>query len=108
MSKKIYMLNAIWFKPRGGAAKFSEYLKREVPLIEAAGGKKLRSMEPTRALIGEFDADLIFFVEFPSWESFKQFANTAEYHSLAFMRKEAVEKSLLVRCDRAPRVRRRS
>ena len=102
------MLNAIWFKPEGGAAKFAEYLKLVTPLIEGAGGKKLRSVVPTRALIGEFDADLIYFVEYPNWEAFKQSANTAEYHSLAFMREEAVEKSLLVRCDRAPRASRRS
>jgi uncharacterized protein (DUF1330 family) len=95
------MLNAIWFKPKGGAAKFAEYLKLLAPLIEGVDGKKLRSMAPTRTLIGEFDADLIYFVEFPSWQAFKQFANTAKYHSLAFMREEAVEKSLLVRCDRA-------
>ena len=96
---KIYMLNALWFKP-GGAQKFDEYLKQLTPLINACGGKKLRSMVPTRALIGEFDADLLFFIEYPSWQAFKEFANSAGYHKLAYMREEAVEKSLLVRCDR--------
>lgn len=100
MSNKIYVLNALWFKPDGGAERYAKYLTKIVPLIEAAGGRKLHSLVPTRAMIGEFDADLMFFVEFPSWQAFKDFANTTEYHKLAHLREDAIEKSLLVRCDR--------
>jgi|GEM_PF-3692468 hypothetical protein len=30
---KIYMLNALWFKPENGAAKYQEYLKAAVPNV---------------------------------------------------------------------------
>lgn len=100
MSEKVYMLNALWFKPNGGEARYRQYLKSVDPLISAAGGKKLRSLVPTRALLGEFDADLLFFVEYPDWGAFKQFANSAAYHKIAHLREDAIDKSLLIRCDR--------
>jgi len=83
MSAKIYMLNAIWYKPNGGEAKYRKYMKTVNPMIESVGGKRLRSLVPSRALIGEFDADLLYFVEFPDWDAYKKFANGSEYHRLA-------------------------
>jgi len=103
MTDKIYMLNALWFKQDGGEARYHEYIKAIEPLVSAAGGRKLRSLVPTRGLIGDFDADLMFFVEYPDWDAFKKFANSADYHQVAHMREEAIEKSLLIRCDRPER-----
>lgn len=100
VTEKIYMLNAFWFKPDGGRELYKEYMKDALPLIEEAGGKKLRSVVPERALVGEFDADLMYFVEFPSWGSYRGYANSPEYHKIAYKLREAVEKSLLVRCAR--------
>lgn len=94
------MLNAIWFKPEGGDQRYREYLKAATPLINGVGGRRLKSFSPDRELIGEFDADLVFFVEYPDWKAFKQFANSPEYHQIAYIREEAVEKSLLIRCVR--------
>lgn len=101
MSKeKVYMLNAVWFKPEDGEQRYREYLKAATPLISSVGGRRLKSFAPDRELIGEFDADLIFFVEYPDWTAFKKFANSPEYHQIAYIREEAVEKSLLIRCVR--------
>ena len=53
--------------------------------------------------VGEFDADLLFFIEYPSWQAYKNFANSAEYHKLAYMREEALDKQILIRCGRPDR-----
>lgn len=98
--EKVYMLNALWFKPNGGEARYREYMKAAAPLIKKAGGRKLKSFVPNRAVIGEFDADLIFFIEYPDWDAFKGFANSADYHKLAYLREEALDNSLLIRCAR--------
>lgn len=97
---KVFMLNAIWFKADGGALRYRKYLKAISPLIRKVGGRRLKSFVPDRAVIGEFDADLVFFVEYPDWQAFKNFANSSDYHRIAYLREEAVEKSLLIRCSR--------
>ena len=98
--KRVFMLHAMWFKPEDGLEQYNEYLKLAVPMIEEVGGRKLRSLEPDRALVGEFDADLVFFVEYPSWEAYKKFVNSAEHHKIAYMRESAVDKMILVKCHR--------
>jgi len=99
-TEKIYMLNAFWFKPEGGRELYKEFMKDALPLIEEAGGKKLRSVVPERALVGEFDADLMYFVEFPSWSAYRGYANGSQYHKIAYKLREAVDKSILIRCVR--------
>lgn len=94
------MMNAIWFKTDGGEERYRQYLKAVTPLIKGVGGRRLKSFVPDRELIGEFDADLVFFVEYPDWDAFKRFANSPEYHQVAYIREEAAEKSLLIRCVR--------
>jgi len=73
------------------------------PLISKVGGRKLKSFIPERGLIGEFDADLLYFVEYPNWQAFKDFANSADYHRIAYIREEALDKQLLIRCGRPDR-----
>ena len=98
--ERVYMFNAVWFEPKKGEQRYREYLKHAVPLMKAVGGRRLKSMVPERALIGEFDADLVFFVEYPNWDAFKSFVNSPEYHKIAYIREEALVNSLLVRCGR--------
>lgn len=98
--ERVYMLNALWYKPDGGEDRYREYLKHAMPLIEAVGGRKLKGFVPGRALIGEFDADLVFFTEYPSWKAYKKFANSSEYHKIAYIRTEALTNCLLIRCER--------
>ena len=94
------MLHAYWFKPNGGKDAYDQFMKEVLPLIEKAGGQKLRSVVPERALVGEFDADLMYFVEYPSWAAYRGFANSSQYHKVAYKLRDAVDKSLLVRCAR--------
>jgi len=98
--QKVYMLNAFWFKPDGGFERYKDYMSDVLPMIEEAGGQKLKSLIPTRSLVGEFDADLMYFVEFPSWAAYRSFANSASYHKVAYKLRDAVDKSMLIRCDR--------
>jgi len=100
---RVYMLNAVWFKQGGGEMRYREYMRSVAPLIAKVGGRKLKSFVPGRELIGEFDADLVFFVEYPNWQAFKDVANSAEYHKFAYIREEALEKQLLIRCNRPSR-----
>jgi len=100
---RAFMLNAVWFKSNGGESRYRDYLKKVSPLIHKVGGRKLKSFVADRQLVGEFDADLLFFIEYPNWQAFKDFANSAEYHKLAYIREEALEKQILVRCVRPDR-----
>jgi uncharacterized protein (DUF1330 family) len=99
----IYMLNAVWFKADTGEQLFRKYMKMIAPLIQRAGGRKLKSFVPDREIIGEFDADLLFFVEYPDWQAYKNVANSSEHHKVAYLKEKALEKSLLIRCNRPER-----
>lgn len=99
--KKIYMLNALWFKEDGGEEMYQQYLSKAMPFITAVGGRKLDSYVPNRAVIGEFDADLVFFIEYPSWEAFKTFMWNPDYQrEVVPLRENAIRNSLLIRCAR--------
>lgn len=92
------MLNALWFKPEGGAEKYREYMRAAAPIVQRFGGKPQRPYAPQASIIGEFDADLVFFVEWPSWNVFQQFVSDPEYAKVRPLREEAISRSLLIRC----------
>ena len=98
MAEKIYMLNVLWFKKDGGAEKYQEYSAAAAPLVQALGGRLVESYVPETALIGEWDPDLFFVVEWPDWDAFLRLAQSEDYQRIAHLREEALEKSLLVRC----------
>jgi uncharacterized protein (DUF1330 family) len=99
----VYMLNALWFKPDGGAEKYAEYARAAGPLVQRLGARVLDGFEPEEALIGEFDADLFFVVRYPSWEAFQALVEDPDYNErIRALREAALEKSLLIRCRRAP------
>jgi uncharacterized protein (DUF1330 family) len=100
MSDKIYMLNALWFKKDGGAQKYMEYGKAAAPFVEALGGKSIDGYQPQQSLIGDWDPDLFFLVEWPSWAAFEKLAKDEGYQKVAHLREEALEKSLLIQCVR--------
>ena len=97
----IYMLNVLWFDPDGGRERYDAYLEAAGPIVARYGAKKLDSYLPEQAMIGEFDADLLFVVEWPSWETFQAFINDSEFQATRQLREEAITKSLLIRCSRA-------
>lgn len=98
---KIYMLNALWFKKDGGARKYAEYAVAAGPFVAEVGGKLVESYAPELAVIGEWDPDMFFVVEYPSWDAFTKLRQSAGYLKIVHLREEALEKSLLIRCQRA-------
>ncbi len=99
--EKIYMLNALWFKKDGGAGKYAEYAAAAAPFVTELGGRLVESYAPDVALIGEWDPDLFFVVEWPSWDAFTKLPENAGYQEIAHLREDALDKSLLLRCRRA-------
>ena len=98
-NNSIYMLNALWFKPDGVHNKYKEYMKSVSPLLKKYGGRVHSDLYvPQAAIIGEFDADMIFFIEWPDWPTFMNFANDPDYESIRQLREDAITNSLLIRC----------
>ena len=102
MDEKVYMLNVLWFKKDGGAEKYLEYAAAAGPFVQALGGRLLESYRPEAALIGEWDPDQLFVVEWPSWEAFQKLPQDPGYQAIAHLREEAIENSLLIRCQAVP------
>jgi uncharacterized protein (DUF1330 family) len=55
---------------------------------------------PEQALIGEWDPDLFFIVEWPNWEAFLQLPQDPAYKEISHLPEEALTNSLLIRCKR--------
>ena len=100
--EKIYMLNVLWFKKDGGAEKYAEYIAAAGPFVAELGGRMLDGFAPDLALIGTWDPDLFFVVEWPSWDAFTSLPESEGYKKIAHLREEAIEDSLLIRCNRIP------
>lgn len=98
--EKVYMLNALWFKKDGGAAKYAEYAAAAEPFVNELGGKMIDGFTPDLALIGEWNPDLFFIVEWPSWDAFIKLPEDEGYKKIAHLREEALDDSLLIRCGR--------
>jgi len=95
------MLNALWFKKDGGARKYGEYAAAAGPFVAEVGGELVESYAPNFAVIGEWDPDLFFVVEYPNWEAFTKLRQNAGYLKIVHLREEALDKSLLIRCRRS-------
>ncbi len=100
--EKLYMLNVLWFKRDGGAEKYAEYVAAARPYVQKHGGRMVAGFEPQTALIGEWDADLFFVVEWPDLQSFAKLPADEGYSKIAHLREEALEKSLLIQCKAVP------
>ncbi len=100
-TSSFYMLNALWYKPDGGEEMYRAYVKAVTPLLDQHGAKIGTGYKPNRSFIGEFDADLFFVVEWPSWDAFMAMANSPEYDKIRHLREDALEKSLLIRCEQS-------
>ena len=101
MGEKVYMLNALWFKQDGGAEKYAEYAAAAAPIVAELGGRLVGGYVPETELIGEWDPDLFFVVEYPDWETFLRLPEHPGYQKIAHLREEALRDSLLIRCRRA-------
>ncbi len=99
--ERIFMLNALWFKPDGGAEKYQEYMEAVMPFVIKHGGSAGQGYIPEQAMIGEFDADLFFVVEWPNQEAFLALVGDPDYQKISHLRDEAISDSLLIRCKLA-------
>jgi uncharacterized protein (DUF1330 family) len=91
------MFNAVWIKEDGGAAKYAQYLRLAQPFVEKYGGKRGPTFVPEEQLIGKFDADLVFMVEWPDAKSFAAMIQDPGYKSISHLREDAIESSVLIR-----------
>ena len=98
---RVFMLNVLWFKEDGGAEKYAEYIAAASPFVAKHGGKSTGAYIPEAALIGEFDADLFFVVEWPNNAAFLALVGDADYQKISHLREEAIRDSLLIRCKPA-------
>jgi uncharacterized protein (DUF1330 family) len=97
------MLNALWFKPDGGAERYGEYGQAVMPILAGVGAEMLFPPLPVvQTLEGGFDPDLIVLVRYPSWEAFDGMWRTDAYSKVAHLRTEALEKAVLTRCAIEP------
>lgn len=94
------MLNVLWFKEDGGEAKYMEYIAAASPFVAKHGGKAGDAYKVEAAMIGEFDADMVFFVEWPNQKAFTTFIQDPGYRAISHLREEAIADSLLVRCSK--------
>ena len=99
-AEKVYMLNVLWFKKDGGAKKYAQYAAAASPFVQELGGSMLDGFAPELALIGKWDPDLFFIVEWPSWDAFTKLPESEGYKKIAHLREEALDNSLLIRCRR--------
>jgi len=95
--ESFFMFNALWFKEDGGAAKYAEYLQAAGPFVVKHGGKSADSFAPEQAIIGEFDADLVFMIEWPNFAAFTGLIQDPGYQAVSHLRDEAIIDSLLIR-----------
>lgn len=95
----MFIFNALWFKPDGGAEKYREYLERAEPLVRGIGGEFLETYRTEAASQGDFDPDLIFFGRYPSEASLMEMLQSAEYQAISHLRTEAVERAIATRCS---------
>jgi uncharacterized protein (DUF1330 family) len=93
--ESIYMLNALWFKPDGGAKKYAEYISAAGPFVQQLGGETLQSFRPVQALQGDFDADLMFIVRWPNQAAFESLIADPGYQQIAHLSTEAIERAFL-------------
>ena len=92
------MLNALWFKPDGGAAMYKEYLKGALPFVEKYGASAENISTPQGDIFGDFDADIVFFVRWPNKQAFLNLVADPDYRKVARLRENAITKSILAPC----------
>ena len=97
--KPFLMFNALWFKPEGGWEGYRRYMELAAPLLKEYSARASKAGRPGRAILGSFDADLVFFVEYPDWNTFLAFTGVPRYRAIMAHREEALTRSLLIPCE---------
>ena len=77
------------------AAKFDEYLRQVVPMIERHGGRYLTKPGAHEVLEGDWRPNRVVIVEFPSMAALKEWYRSAEYQPFIAMRRGAATDVLI-------------
>ncbi len=97
------MLNALWFRPEGGAERYGEYGEAVLPIMADVGADLLfPPMVVEQSLEGGFDPDLVVFVRYPSADAFEAMWRSDAYQKIAHLRTEAITRAVLTRCAIEP------
>ncbi len=70
-------------------AKFEEYLRKVVPMIERFGGRYLTRVGAHEVLEGDWRPNRVVVIEFPDMETIKAFYHSPEYRPLIALRRSA-------------------
>jgi uncharacterized protein (DUF1330 family) len=92
---RVVMLNLLKFKPVGGAASYTEYVRHVTPILERIGAKVIFAGPVTSTVTGEQPWDSILLVEYPSRKVFVEMITSAEFQAIHHIRDEALERSEL-------------
>lgn len=98
MSDPVYMLNVLWFKKDGGKETYARYWANATKILANAGATVSDMVSPEQCIIGEWDADAVFIVKYPSMAVIKRLKDSPEVVANKHLREEALEKSLLIQC----------
>jgi uncharacterized protein (DUF1330 family) len=76
-------------------AKFAEYLRQVVPMIEHHGGRYLTRVGSHEVLEGHWHPDRVVIIEFPDKATLMAWYRSPEYQPLIAMRQAAAEDMLI-------------
>ncbi len=76
-------------------AKFDEYLRQVVPMIERHGGRYLTRAGSHEVLEGNWRPNRVAVIEFPDMAALKTFYRSAEYQPLIALRQSAATDVLI-------------
>lgn len=77
-------------------AKFAEYLRQVVPMIERHGGRYLTRVGSHEVLEGSWQPNRVVIIEFPEMAAIKAWYSSPEYQPLIALRRAAAEDVLIV------------
>jgi uncharacterized protein (DUF1330 family) len=70
-------------------AKFDQYLKKTIPIIERFGGRYLTKAGSHEVIEGNWKPNRVVIIEFPDVTSFRRWYAAPEYQPLIALRQEA-------------------
>jgi uncharacterized protein (DUF1330 family) len=77
-------------------AKFAEYLRQVMPMIERHGGRYLTRAGSHEVLEGAWRPNRVVIIEFPDLAAIKAWYGSSEYQPLIAMRRAAAEDMLII------------
>jgi uncharacterized protein (DUF1330 family) len=93
----IAMLNALWFRPDGGADRyFNNYGSAVLPLLGRAGADVIVPfLHVDDSLEGDFSPEVVGIVRYPSAEAFESMVRSDEYPPAAAHARGALDRRVL-------------